>query len=46
MNNTGGTVTSYGYDPYGSQTSGSTTASKYTFQNEQKDGESVPTPLY
>ncbi|HUS26082.1 MAG TPA: glycosyl hydrolase family 18 protein [Nevskiaceae bacterium] len=44
-NNTGATVTSYAYDPFGKQTSGSTTTSNYTFQAEQKDAESSLTYL-
>ncbi len=42
---TGTTVTTYAYDPYGKQISGSTTASNYTFQSEQKDAESGLTYL-
>ncbi len=46
-NSSGTTVTSgaLAYDPFGKQTSGSTTVSNYTFQDEQKDGESGLTYL-
>lgn len=43
--NTGATVATYAYDPYGLQISGSTTASNFTYQNEQKDPESGLTYL-
>jgi RHS repeat-associated protein len=46
-NNSGTTVTNgtFAYDPYGKQTSGSTTLSNYMFQSEQKDSESGLTYL-
>jgi len=38
--NTGATVTSYSYEPFGKQTAGNSTTTPYTFQTEQKDSES------